>query len=165
MPATVEDAAGIAHVRGQAWRAAYSHIFTPEQLDSISEDEDTERWSRFLREPPPRTAAYVAGRGDRVLGFSSLGPARFDEDPSLGELFTIYVLPAEWGGGIGRALMDATLLRLREEGFAEAVLWVLEDNPRTRTFYELAGWHVDGATTEGDWLGASVREVRYRITL
>ncbi len=100
-----------------------------------------------------------------MLGFSSLGTARPGDDPQLGELFTIYVDPDDWGSGIGRALMTATLDRLRDEGFVEAVLWVLEDNPRTRRFYERAGWSADGATVEQDWLGSSVREVRYRITL
>jgi ribosomal protein S18 acetylase RimI-like enzyme len=100
-----------------------------------------------------------------VVGFSSLGTARPGDDPQLGELFTIYVDPDEWGAGIGRSLMAATFARLRDEGFVEAVLWVLEDNPRTRRFYELAGWTVDGATMEQEWLGSVVREVRYRIGL
>jgi hypothetical protein len=42
---------------------------------------------------------------------------------------------------------------------------VLEDNPRTRRFYELAGWHADGAAKEEEWLGTTIREVRYRIDL
>ena len=46
-----------------------------------------------------------------------------------------------------------------------AALWVLEDNPRTRRFYELAGWSCDGGSKDEEWLGTSVREVRYRINL
>jgi GNAT superfamily N-acetyltransferase len=163
--ATSTDAGGIARVRRLSWSEAYSHIFTQEQLDSISEDEDAGRWRRFLTEVPARTAAFVAARGDRVVGFSSVGVARPGDDPTRGELFTIYVLPEEWGAGIGRALMDAALQRMRDEGFAEAILWVLEDNSRTRRFYELAGWHVDGVDKEEEWLGAVVRELRYHIDL
>ena len=99
------------------------------------------------------------------MGFSGVGLARPGDDPALGELFTIYVLPEEWGQGVGKALMTRALERMRGEGFAEAVLWVLEDNPRTRRFYELAGWHADGEVTEQEWLGSVVREVRYRIDL
>jgi hypothetical protein len=61
--------------------------------------------------------------------------------------------------------MQETLGRLRSHGFGDAVLWVLEDNPRTRRFYELAGWHEDGGVTDQEWLAKQVREVRYRIDL
>jgi hypothetical protein len=61
--------------------------------------------------------------------------------------------------------MDTTISRLRGYGFDEAVLWVLEDNPRTRRFYELAGWLTDGEVKVEEWLGLVVREVRYRIDL
>jgi ribosomal protein S18 acetylase RimI-like enzyme len=163
--AAAEDAARIARVRGQTWRAAYSHIFTREQLDTISEQEDTERWSGHLRNLPPRAATFVAARAGEIVGFASVGPTRAGDDPSQGELYAIYVLPETWGSGIGRALMAEALDGLRAEGFAGAVLWVLEDNPRTRRFYELAGWTADGEVMDGEWLGSRVREVRYRISL
>jgi GNAT superfamily N-acetyltransferase len=101
--------------------------------------------------------------GNDVVGFASHGPCR--DEPDSGELFTIYVRPEAWSAGIGRALMNETLTRLRSHGFEQAVLWVLEDNPRTRQFYELGGWHVDGGVKQEEWLGALVREVRYRIDL
>jgi ribosomal protein S18 acetylase RimI-like enzyme len=164
-PAVAEDAVGIARVRGQTWRAAYGHVFTREQLDTISEDEDARRWSRRLNEGRPRGGTIVAVRDDDVHGFASFGPEWGGEDADIGELYSIYVLPEASGLGIGQALMRETLARLRSEEFGSAVLWVLEDNPRTRRFYELAGWHADGETKEEDWLGAPVREVRYRIAL
>ena len=144
---------------------AYAHIFAQEQLDTISEERDAPGWERDLSAPPPRAATFVATREEHVVGFSGVGLARPGDDPSLGELFTIYVLPEEWGHGVGQALMACALDRMREEGFAEAVLWVLEDNPRTRRFYELAGWHAEGEVKEEEWLGSVVREVRYRIGL
>ena len=163
--ATPEDAAGIARVRGRTWRVAYAHIFPREQLDTISEEREAPGWERHLSSPPPRATTFVACRGEDVVGFSGVGLARPGTDPLLGELFTIYVLLEEWGHGVGRALMTRALERMREEGFEEAILWVLEDNPRTRRFYELAGWQPDGEVTEQEWLGLVVREVRYRIDL
>jgi len=61
--------------------------------------------------------------------------------------------------------MAEVVTRLRNEGFGEAILRVLEDNPRTRRFYELAGWRVDGGSKDEEWLGTLVREIRYRIAL
>ena len=44
------------------------------------------------------------------------------------------------------------------------MLWVLDDNPRARRFYELAGWRLDGGVKE-DTFDTLVREVRYRIAV
>jgi GNAT superfamily N-acetyltransferase len=161
--ATPDDARSIARVRGESWRAAYEHIFGPERLATISADADAGRWDRWLSDLPVRAGALVAVSDRDVVGFASHGPSR--DDPDLGELFTIYVLPDAWGAGVGRALMGETLARLRTHGFGEAILWVLEDNPRTRRFYELAGWQTDGEVKVEEWLGIVVREVRYRIDL
>jgi RimJ/RimL family protein N-acetyltransferase len=42
---------------------------------------------------------------------------------------------------------------------------VLEDNPRARRFYELAGWRVDGTARPIEVLGVEVPEVRYEKSL
>jgi len=102
-----------------------------------------------------------------VAGFAWLGPAREDgpDQQDLGELYAIYVRPDAWGRGLGRALLAETMRRLRSDGFRGAILWVLEDNPRTRLFYEQAGWRFDGGVKEEEILARRVREVRYRIAL
>jgi GNAT superfamily N-acetyltransferase len=123
-----------------------------------------QRWRDRIENPEPCMHTVVAERGG-VVGFSHLGLARDTPGDNVGELYAIYVLPDTWGGGVGQALMAETLARLRGEDFAEAILWVLEDNPRTRRFYELAGWRADGGAKEEEWLGTTIREVRYRIDL
>jgi hypothetical protein len=47
------------------------------------------------------------------------------------------------------------------ETWEEAILWTLEDNPRTRRFYEAARWRVDGTTGSFERLGVSAPVVRY----
>jgi hypothetical protein len=61
--------------------------------------------------------------------------------------------------------MAAAIESPRESGFAEATLWVAEDNRRPRQIYEMAGWTFDGVTRHKPWRGASVRDLRYRINL
>jgi GNAT superfamily N-acetyltransferase len=104
---------------------------------------------------------------DAVAGFADFGPSHDPEaDPErVAELYAIYVLPEAWGRGVGRALMAEVLTRLRSEGYREAILWVIEDNPRTRRYYELAGWQFDGGEKEEAVLDVPVRQVRYRIAL
>ena len=61
--------------------------------------------------------------------------------------------------------MRAVVESLGGDGFRTATLWVLEDNPRARRFYEREGWQLDGGRREGRHLDAPTLEVRYRITL
>jgi hypothetical protein len=54
---------------------------------------------------------------------------------------------------------------LRALGHEQAVLWVLEDNPRARRFYEIAGWSPDGNKRVLEIFGFDVTEVRYHKQL
>jgi len=139
-----DDAAGVAAVQIASWRAAYAHLFSPEQLAAISLAERTEFWRRF----PPIVAEV---EGD-VVGFVAVGN---------GELYAIYVRPSHWGSGIGRVLIDAGEGRLRELGTTSAVLWVFEDNPQARRFYEAAGWSTNGETKNAELFGMAGPVVCY----
>jgi len=165
------DAGAILHVRTRTWQAAYAHILPREKLEAMSAEPWAERWTEWWRgvieDPAPGAHTLVVDDAGGVAGFASLGSmsGEQDEPGRIGELYAIYVLPEASGRGIGQALMAEVLNRLRSEGFPEAILWVLEDNPRTRCFYELAGWQADGASKDEEWLGTLVREIRYRIAL
>lgn len=125
-----------------------------------------EAWGEFLSGDRDRRATFVAGRAGEIIGFADLGPSRDpDTSDATGELYAIYVLASEWGRGAGRALMAASLEAMRAAGFREAILWVLEDNPRTRRFYERGGWELDGAEKLDRHLGVEVAEVRYGTSL
>ena len=49
--------------------------------------------------------------------------------------------------------------------YEEATLWVLEDNPRARSFYERGGWAPDGARKAEERWGVRAPELRYRKEL
>jgi GNAT superfamily N-acetyltransferase len=154
-PGRPEDAEAVAGVHVETWRAAYVNVFPQEQLRNLSIERRAEQW----RSTPP----LVAEVDGKIVGFVSVGPSR-DADGD-GELYAIYVRPEHWGTGVGRALIAAGEERLRELGHHEAVLWVLEDNPRARRFYEAAGWTADGTTRPIEIFGGEVPEVRYRKRL
>jgi ribosomal protein S18 acetylase RimI-like enzyme len=154
-PATPDDAEAVARVHVETWRAAYAHALPAEGLASLSV---TERTEMHRRSPP-----VVAEVDGEIVGFVSVGPG---SDPDTdGELYAIYVLPDHWGSGVGRALMDAGEERLRELGHQHAILWVLEDNPRARRFYEAAGWTLDGTRRPIEIFGRPVPEIRYEKSL
>jgi GNAT superfamily N-acetyltransferase len=165
--AGVEDASGIAHVHTLTWQVAYEHLFSAERLAGLVEEDRAARWLDWLSNPEERRHTLVVEGDDGVVGFADAGPILDPESNQelVGELYAIYVLPEAWGRGIGRALMAEVLARLRRDGFREAILWVFEDNPRTRRYYELAGWRFDGGTKAEPMLDLAVRQVRYRVAL
>jgi ribosomal protein S18 acetylase RimI-like enzyme len=157
-----EDAEAIVRVRARGWQAGYAHVFPAEALERMPADGGSDYWAHLLANPPPRSATLVAEAEGSVAGFASVGAARGEDS---GELYAIYVDPTHWGAGLGRALLQQAELRLAEAGFSEAILWVLDDNPRARRFYEAAGWETDGGSKRDTFLGTEVTEIRYRKPL
>ena len=158
--ATAGDAAAIAAIQVETWRVAYAHAFPPEYLAGLSVDERLDLWTRTLS--GSTFDVFVAELDGRVAGFVSSGPA--EDETAPGELFALYVEPAAWGNGAGRALLERAETALREAGFDAAVLWVLEDNPRARRLYEAAGWTTDGGRKRLPD-GGEAHAVRYRKRL
>lgn len=162
--ATPADAPGIAHVHVTSWQQAYRGVLPSGHLDTLSVPLRTEFWASFLAEVPDRSRLHVAeGSAGGVVGFVGTCPTRDDDcDPdTTGEVAAIYVPQEHWGAGIGTALLAAGLDGLRADGFTEATLWVLADNPRARAFYEREGWVVDGAERQEVYADRRVVEVRY----
>jgi GNAT superfamily N-acetyltransferase len=160
-----DDAEAISDVRIRSWQGAYAHVFPAERLASLSarREQQARHWRTTIESPTLPAHMLLAERDGEAIGFSSIGLAR--EDAAAGEVYAIYVVPEAWGTGAGHALMQESLRRLREDGYREAMLWVLDDNPRARSFYEREGWSLTDATREETFLATRVREVRYRIPL
>jgi ribosomal protein S18 acetylase RimI-like enzyme len=150
-----EDAEAIARVQVETWQVAYAHALPQDQLAALS----VEGRAVMHRRHPP----IVAEVDGKVVGFVAVGPTHDEEGD--GELYAIYVHPRHWTTGVGRELMLAGEERLRELGHREAHLWVLDDNPRARRFYEAAGWSADGAARTIMLSGFVLSEVRYVKTL
>ena len=67
-------------------------------------------------------------------------------------------MPEEWGSGLARTLHDRALEGTRELGANEGSLWVVEQNPRARRFYEREDWRADGQKKSNPF---GVDELRY----
>jgi RimJ/RimL family protein N-acetyltransferase len=160
--ATSDDAEAIAEVSVESWRAAYDGLMPAQFLNGLSISVEAAGWDRRLTGPDPRgRQTSVAIDGGRVVGFVTSGPD--PDDPNVGLVFLMYALPAAWGSGAGDALMAAALRSLQDNGFQEAVLWVLEANLRARRFYERSGWTREGSHRYDDYGGAQLPALRYRL--
>jgi len=163
-PAREEDIADLVDVHIASWRAAYRGQVPDEVLDGL--DATRGRRDRIWREmlADDRQRALVAERDGKVVGFVNLGPAHPPVDPAIGELHAIYLHPAAWDQGVGRALFRQGEDALRSLGYRSAILWVLETNRRARDFYEAAGWRADGETKIERRERWTLHEVRYSRT-
>lgn len=158
--ASADDAGAIAEVHVRGWQAAYRHAFPADALDALSVEKRADAWRDQLR---AGAQGVVVADEDGVVGFAGFGPSR--EETDVGEVYAVYVDPARWGAGAGRALLARAEEELTAAGYPVATLWVLEDNPRARRFYEAAGWRLDGARKVDTYLGTEVAQVRYRKLL
>jgi GNAT superfamily N-acetyltransferase len=163
--ATVDDADAIAAVHVRTWQAAYAGVLPASFLSSLDVRRRAKRWRASLTDEQPPAATFVA-LDDGVVGFVSVGPDR--ADAGCGEVWAIYVDPPSWSTGAGLALLRRAVEHLAGAGFAEIRLWVLEQNPRARRFYERYGFVLDGEskldTIGGDRPDATVvTELRYAL--
>lgn len=118
-------------------------------------------WHRMAMQQA--SALLVARRASQVLGFISFGASR-DEDAPAGraEIWAIYVQPADWSTGVGRALLLRAIDRLFAEGYASISLWVIVGNARAMRFYECAGFVCEADSRKSFELGGTMlEELRY----
>jgi GNAT superfamily N-acetyltransferase len=183
------DAAAITRVRRESWVAAYAGIIDRALIDCATATGgnavDPPPYRRTLVAvggDDPAIIGYASFGPERTVvsavsppvtagagypGTTGTLPAAA-ADPltpagragGTGELYALYVTPAWWSAGAGRALMGSVLTALRDARYSRAVLWVLAENARARRFYERSGFTPDGATSILAGLGG-VLEVRY----
>jgi GNAT superfamily N-acetyltransferase len=145
--ATPDDTEAIVAVTAAGWREAYRGIVSPETLAALP----VERWRHEigvgLRRPVDDAFSCVAEVDGEFAGYCYVAAPTREPDAggSVAELGAMYVHSAHWGHGVGHALMEAALERLRGLPYEEAVLWTFAENERAVSFYERHGWRVDGA--------------------
>jgi GNAT superfamily N-acetyltransferase len=132
--AGVEDAELCFQIARAASLAGFRHAFPPD-LYEFPDAAIRADWISALTDPHAET--YIAFQNDDAVGVVSLGH---------GLLATLYVMPESWSRGVGSALHDLALDRLREANVQEARLWTLTENHRARAFYEKRGWSLTGRT-------------------
>ena len=161
------DADAIARLHITTWQSAYRGQLPDRFLDGLNTElaNRTEFWRTHIStQASARHETWVAEADGALRGFVDLGPGRRDDEAGSGELYALYVDPADWNQGVGGSLLAHATSRLFRE-YATAILWVLASNVRARHFYERAGWALDGGTKlENRPDGIELSEVRYRVS-
>ena len=140
--ASPDDAEAVLAVHRASRAAAYAHLGPPEQAVGQS---TVESWAAALADGD----AWVHEEDGRVVAFAhKVGP----------KLAGLYVHPDAQGRGIGSELLDTAVAAGARE------LWVYEDHPTARAFYERRGWVAEPETTHvgEDW-ALPRPALRYRL--
>ena len=146
-----EDGDTLFAIHRESAVTAYMEIFPPDRF-RFPDAEMRVHWVSTLDDPA--VDVLVAERAAAAVGFASV---------SSGWLRNLFVLPAEWGCGVGSALHDQAVELLRG-GSGKAHLWVLEKNVRARRFYEARGWRDDGGRSNSQFPPHPL-ELRYVLDL
>lgn len=143
-PCTPDNAAALAHLHIEGWRASYAGLVEQSFLDGLDKDKRTADWIKWLGEG---TEALIAhddnGSPAGFIAFNKLmtpPPGMSPVRPLYtSEILAIYILPDYWRQGLGKSLMKAAALRLKERKHKSLCLWVLEKNARGNAFYKALG--------------------------
>jgi len=129
-----DEASTLAGIQRDASLEALAHVFPPE-LYPYPMDDVTRRWEDSFADT--EITVLVADEDGMAAGVAGCRDEWLDG---------LYVLPQFWSRGVGRALHDDVLERLRAAGCERCHLWVLEHNDRARRFYERLGWAENGTS-------------------
>jgi len=163
-PAEPADAMAVARVHVRSWQAAYRSLLPDDYLDQLRPEDRASKYA-FGSTDSSQPSTIVAEVAGLIRGFATTAPARDSDVPGYGELYALYVDPDHWGRGLGVALVSAARAHLVDQGFKDAVLWVLSGNIRAERFYRADRWTADGnRRTEEVW-NVKVNELRYRRPL
>ena len=163
--ATPADALAIAATHVASWQVAYRGLFPDAVLDHLSVADRRAQWETRLAAARP--TIWVTGAASDVTGFISVCPSR-DTDlppPDFAEIAALYVHPAAWGTGCGRALCETAFAHLRQTPAQTVTVWVLTANAPARHFYERIGFTADETHRDIILFNITQPEVRYRQSL
>lgn len=143
-PATPDDAATLARLHVEGWQAAYGGIVDQDYLDSLSIEQRTADWQRWMAEDHiPIIARDEAGNPAGFCDFGKLKTAPPGSSPIRppysAEIFGLYILPQYWRHGLGTMFLRDAAQRLKEKKHYSLCLWVLEKNERACAFYKKMG--------------------------
>ena len=158
--ATVNDSAWTAGIEVLSSRYAYKNIVSDECLyKDLSVEARVPVHERWITEKRFDMYVYEDTGTGKIKGMMGIGMCEDEDKKGAFELHFLYVDPEYIRMGIGSEMLRFFEQKGRDKGFAEFVVWVLEENERARLFYEKYDYRCDGK--EKIFKRWNKREVRY----
>lgn len=159
MRAKEENAEEMGRLHAQSWQKAYRGIIPKEIIAAFTPAKRAQAFRHAIATRPEEY--YIFQVDGHCAGLALLHKSHEDNAaPTEGEIYAIYFYPDFWGTEATDKAFRFCIGRLRELGFKQIHIWVLEENLRARRFYEKYGFAFDGSTQKIE-IGKPLLEVRY----
>jgi len=159
--ATAADTRDLANVQLRSALAGFAHIF-PGSIPKPTQQTLEVEWTALVEGGD--ISVLLAEDGGQVLGVVAYGPDHAPRRGTDSVLLKLYVVPEQFGNGIGTQLYDRAIRELTGAGFTRVRLWVLERNLAARRMYERRGWRLQ-PWSRSDWPGSGILELGYSLDL
>lgn len=137
-----EDAEEIGFIQCMTWLETYEGLIDEDFMATLNPEKSALKFKTINCDE-----LLVLTANEKVVGFSSCCKARDEDLPATaGEIRSIYIVKGFQKLGHGKALLEASIKKLREDGFEDIVIWVLKKNAAAIDFYEKFGFDADGKT-------------------
>jgi GNAT superfamily N-acetyltransferase len=160
VPAGPSDAWDLARVHVTSWRETYDGLLPKAYLDAMSIVVHAHRWRHQLSRLGPGEVVMAAEDRGGLIGYCAAGLSK-PQGGAAAEVFTLYLLKAVQGRGLGRRLLASTARVLAAKGAVSLGLWVLNGNQRARDFYRQLGGRPAEERGVSGW-GGGLKETFYR---
>lgn len=129
------DEKTLAYIQTESWKAAFSAILSPEELERSTDFEKAEKMYQNVlnRHSVHMVIEFVDQHPHCIAGW---GQNRSNLGSNVAELICIHSLCDKWRQGYGSIMIQHVLDEIKAEGYSEIILWVFEENLRARRFYE-----------------------------
>jgi len=154
-----EDAAEIARVYIESWHDTYPGVLPDPLLRAMTAKGQTARWEAAIRSNGREMVLVAENMRHGIVGMASMGASRDREIGFDGEVYTLYVDPAFYGCGAGRALLKGAFATLRRSDMTSCVIWAHARN-NARFFYEAMGGRLIAERT-AKLMGETVQETAF----
>lgn len=142
----------IADVARASWHAAYDDLLGPDTVDdTVDEWYDEQELLDGIG-----GSCFLVAETEDVIGFAHA--AELADNPTVAELYRLYVHPEYWGNGVGSKLLARVEAVLRERGVERLQTVVIGANDVGRSFYDEHGFervkelHSELPGAETEWL-------------
>lgn len=155
---TEEEAEEKIDINIKVWWTTYRGLISDEIISKLQEKtkERIERQKQIIREKNNTYGIYV---DDKLVGFSSYGPARDENYKDSCEIYSCYILEEYQRLHLGRKVVKKILEDFVQEGYKTMITKCLVGNPANK-FHEAIGG-VFREKTETDLLGVKLLENVY----
>lgn len=161
--ATILDVNDISRIHALSWKAAYKGMVPQDFLDNLKED----FWVSTFENWMSNNAITVQIIYDKNLpvGCISYGKSRDTLLQDWAEIVSIYVIPNYFNKGFGKELLKTALTDIKNMGYKNAYLWVLNENIKAQNFYKNKGFSATDNKVACEISGKELIDFRYTIEL